>query len=110
MRDARRSGWLSAVNATTGVVAWRYHSTLPLVAAVTPSSGGLLFTADLLGNVLAFNAATGALLASVPTALPVGGGVITYEVSGRQYVATAAGMTGNFATPKANTAVVVLGI
>lgn len=109
-RDTERSGWLSAVNATTGTVAWRYHSTLPLVAAVTPTSGGVLFTADLLGNILAFNAATGAVLASVGTALPVGGGIITYEASGRQYVAVAAGMTGNFATPQANTAIVVLGI
>jgi alcohol dehydrogenase (cytochrome c) len=108
--DAARSGWLNAVNATTGTIVWQYHSTLPLVAAVTPTSGGVLFTADLLGNVLAFNAATGAQLASVPTALPVGGGVITYAVSGRQYVAVAAGLTGNFETPKANAAIVILGI
>jgi alcohol dehydrogenase (cytochrome c) len=108
--DAMRSGWLYAVDATTGSVAWRYHSTLPLLAGVTPTSGGLVFTADLLGNVLAFDATSGALLASVATGFPTGGGVASYEVSGKQYVAVAAGMTGNFKTPSVNSEIVILGL
>jgi alcohol dehydrogenase (cytochrome c) len=108
--DTTRSGWLYAVNATTGSVAWRYHSTLPMLAGVTPTSGGLVFTADLLGNVLAFDATSGALLASVSTSLPTGGGVISYEVAGKQYVAVAAGMTGNFKTPSVNSEIVILGL
>jgi alcohol dehydrogenase (cytochrome c) len=111
VKDSARSGWLSAVNASTGAVLWNYHSTLPLLAGVTPTSGGLVFTADLLGNVLAFNASSGALLRKVATGLPVGGGVISYAVSGKQYVAVAAGMydTG-FTTTKVNPAIVVLGL
>jgi len=93
--DAAQSGWLNAVNALTGVSVWRYHSTAPLIAGVTPTAGGLVFTGDLLGNILAFNAGSGNILASVPTGLPVGGGVITYEVNGTQYVAAVAGITSD---------------
>jgi alcohol dehydrogenase (cytochrome c) len=108
--DAKRSGWLYAVDAKTGTVAWRYHSTLPMLAGVTPTSGGLVFTADLLGNVLAFNATSGALLKTVGTGLPTGGGVASYEVDGKQYIAVAAGMTGNFKTPAVNSEIVILGL
>jgi glucose dehydrogenase len=108
--DSAKSGWLSAVNATSGSVVWRYHSALPLVAGVTPTSGNLLFTADLAGNLLAFNATSGALLSAVPTGLPVGGGVLTYEVSGKQYVAVAAGMSSaSYGATSASSAIVVLG-
>lgn len=111
VKDTTRSGWLSAVDATTGAVLWNYHASLPLVAGVTPTSGGLVFTADLAGNVLAFDAAAGTVLATVPTGLPVGGGVVSYEVSGTQYVAVAAGMSSaNFQTPNVNSSIVVLGL
>ncbi len=108
--DATQSGWLYAVDATTGKPRWTYHSTTPLVAGVTPTAGGLLFTADLTGNVLAFNAATGTLLAKVATGLPVGGGVISYEVAGTQYVAVAGGLNspGEFGTPTTKPQLVVL--
>jgi len=110
-RDPKVSGWLSAVNATTGAVAWTYHATLPLLAGVTPTAGGLVFTADLSGNVLAFNAASGALLATVSTGMPVGGGVISYAVNGVQYVAVAAGMaSSSFGTGNPASAIVILGI
>jgi alcohol dehydrogenase (cytochrome c) len=111
VKDPTQTGWLSAVNATTGKTIWNYHSTHPLVAGVTPTAGGLVFTADLSGNVLAFNAATGALLQTVATGLAVGGGVISYEVGGTQYVAVAAGMTSsNFGTPAANSEIAILGL
>ncbi len=111
VKDAAQSGWLNAVNATTGAMAWRYHSSKPLVAGVTPTAGGIVFTADLLGNVLALNAASGVLLQSIATGLPVGGGIVTYAVGGTQFVAVAAGMvSGNFGTPQNNSAVIVLGL
>jgi alcohol dehydrogenase (cytochrome c) len=109
--DATKSGWLRAVDAVTGTQRWQYHATLPLLAGVTPTAGGLVFTGDLLGNVLAFNAASGALLATVPIHSAVGGGVISYEISGTQYVAVAAGLSsGTFQTPDANAEIVVLGL
>ncbi len=109
--DATQSGWLYAVDATTGAPQWKYHSTAPLVAGVTPTAGGLVFTADLLGNVLAFNAKSGTLLAKIPTGLPAGAGVIAYEVAGKQYVAVAAGMTSSeFSTPTVKPQLLVLSL
>ena len=41
---------------------------------------------------MAFDAADGKMLFKHSTGQPVGGGVITYSVKGKQYVAVAAGM------------------
>ena len=91
--QSERSGWLYAVDADTGNVLWKYHAPQPMVAAVTPTAGGLVFTGDLDGNFLAFDAATGDILFKAKAGGPIGGGVITYTVDGKQYVAVAAGMT-----------------
>jgi alcohol dehydrogenase (cytochrome c) len=90
--DPHRRGWLTAVDAEDGHVLWRYESPTPLVAGVTATAGGLIFTADLHGDVLALDARTGAVQFRHNVGAPVGGGVITYAVDGRQYVAVAAGM------------------
>ena len=57
-----------------------------------PTAGGLVFTGDLRGNLLAFDAATGKILFRSKAGGPIGGGVITYALGGKQYVAVAAGM------------------
>jgi outer membrane protein assembly factor BamB len=43
-------GWLTAVDAATGQVRWRYRSDSPMLAAVTTTSAGVLFTAKLPGT------------------------------------------------------------
>jgi alcohol dehydrogenase (cytochrome c) len=90
--DTMRSGWLTAVDAESGEIRWRYKSAVPMVAGVTATAGGLILTGDLKGDVLAFDAATGTLLWQDATGLPIGGGVVTYQAAGRQYVAVAAGL------------------
>ena len=90
--DSVRSGWVTALDAETGAVRWRFRSPTPMVAGVTPTAGGLVFTGDLHGDVLALDAATGAVRWRWSTSLPIGGGVMTYLAGGRQYVAVAAGM------------------
>jgi len=87
-----KSGWLTAIDAATGKPRWQYHSNQPMVAGVTPTAGGLIFTGDFNGDLLAFDAATGKLLFKGATGGPIGGGVVTYAIEGRQYVAVAAGM------------------
>lgn len=87
-----RMGWLTSVDADNGRVLWQYRSPLPLAAAITPTAGGLLFTGDLEGNLLVFDAANGNMLYTNKAGGPVGGGVITYSIGGKQYVAVAAGM------------------
>jgi alcohol dehydrogenase (cytochrome c) len=63
-----------------------------LVAAVTPTAGGVLLTGDTKGNFLAFDAANGHVLLQKNLGDPIGGGVVTYMRGGRQYVAVAGGM------------------
>lgn len=90
--DSTRHGWLTAVDAEDGSVRWRYASPTPLVAGVTATAGGLVFTGDLTGRVLAFDAGRGVLLWEGDTGQPIGGGVVSYAVRGRQYVAVASGL------------------
>jgi alcohol dehydrogenase (cytochrome c) len=82
---------VTAINADDGTVKWKYDSPTPMVAGITATGGGLVFTADLNGDALAINAADGKVLWKQNTGAPVGGGVITYLAGGKQYVALATG-------------------
>ena len=79
-----------------------------MVAAITKTGGGLVLTADLNGDALAFNAADGKVLWKQNTGAPVGGGVITYLARNKQYVAIAAGITSMSWQTKAGNANVVV--
>jgi alcohol dehydrogenase (cytochrome c) len=96
VRDATSQGWITAVDASTGDVKWRYRSTRPMVGAVTTSAGGLVMTGELTGDFLVLDAATGAELYRFNTGGPIGAGVVTYEVAGRQYIAVASGSPSSF--------------
>jgi len=84
-------GWVTALDAVSGKPRWQYHSASPIVAGVTPTAGGVVFTGDIEGNFLALESATGKLLFKQATGGSVAGGVVTYSVAGRQYVATTSG-------------------
>jgi alcohol dehydrogenase (cytochrome c) len=84
-------GWLTAVDAHDGSVRWRYHSPLPMVAAVTTTAGGLVFTGEQTGDFDAFDAASGKELYRFYTGGGMFGGVATYAVNGKQYVAVTSG-------------------
>jgi alcohol dehydrogenase (cytochrome c) len=88
------SGWINAVDPKSGTIAWRVKWPTPMYAAVTPTAGDVLFTGDLSGNFLALDARNGKTLYSFDTGGPIAGGVITYEVNGKQYVAVASGSSG----------------
>jgi alcohol dehydrogenase (cytochrome c) len=96
--DAREKakGWLTAFNAATGKEVWKYASRTPLVAAVTATSGGVLFTGDLNNDFLVLNARTGEVLYRFNTGGSIGGGTVTYELNGKQYVAIASGTVSAF--------------
>ena len=101
-------GWLTAVDADTGRVRWKFKSATPMVAAVTPTAGGLVFTGDLRGDLLALDAETGNVIWRNPTGAPMGGGIISYQTSGHQRIAVAAGMSANnWPLPKTNARVIV---
>ncbi len=89
--EEARTGWLSAIDVESGEVKWRYHSPTPMVSGVTTTAGGLVISGELTGNLLLMDASSGNILHSVNTGAPVGGGIVTYEVEGRQYIATNSG-------------------
>ncbi|HEY6255181.1 MAG TPA: PQQ-binding-like beta-propeller repeat protein [Xanthobacteraceae bacterium] len=89
-------GWLTAFDAATGKEIWKYASRTPLVAGVTATSGGVLFTGDLNNNFLALNAKTGKVLYRFNTGGTIGGGTVTYERNGKQFVAIASGSVSAF--------------
>ena len=94
--DSTSHGWLTAVDAATGAVRWRYRSEQPMVAGVTTTAGGVAFTGENTGDFLALDVATGRELYRFNTGGGMGGGIITYAVKGRQYVAAASGRGGFF--------------
>jgi alcohol dehydrogenase (cytochrome c) len=93
---SRSQGWITAVDAATGAVRWKYRSPRPMVAAVTTTAGGVLFSGELTGDFMVLDAATGDVLYRFNTGGPMGGGIITYAVNGKQYVAAASGSPSNF--------------
>jgi PQQ-dependent dehydrogenase (methanol/ethanol family) len=103
------SGWTNAVDPVSGKMAWRVKWPAPMYAALTPTAGNALFTGDLLGNFLALDARDGKTLYSFDTGGPIAGGVITYEVKGRQYVAVASGHSGGSIPLTGSTTVVIFG-
>jgi alcohol dehydrogenase (cytochrome c) len=90
---AKAYGWTTAIDPSTGRARWHIKMATPMVAALTPTAGGLVFTGDLNGNLLALDATSGKLLYHYDTKNAIAGGVITYRAGGKQYVAAAAGNT-----------------
>ena len=85
------TGWVTAVNADTGAVRWKYHDAAPVLAGVTPTAGGIVMTGDNSGNFLVFDSGSGRLLFKYATGGALAGGVVTYARKGRQYVAYTSG-------------------
>ena len=101
------NGWINAVDPKTGTMAWRVKWPTPMYAAITPTAGDVLFTGDLSGNFIALDARDGKTLYSFDTGGPIAGGVITYEVKDKQYVAVASGSSGG-SIPVTGSATVVI--
>ena len=108
--DKTKKGWLTAVDADTGAVRWKFESATPMVAAVTPTAGGLVFTGDLNGDLIAFDAASGNVLHRISTQQPVGGGIVTYKNGDKQLVAVAAGLNSFVFGVKGQPVLLVFGL
>lgn len=89
---AQASGWLTSFDAENGSVRWKYQAPRPILAAVTPTAGGVVFAADMGGQLYAFDAATGRVLWQTNSGQSTGGGIVTYVAGGRQLVGVASGM------------------
>ncbi|HXS28395.1 MAG TPA: PQQ-binding-like beta-propeller repeat protein, partial [Steroidobacteraceae bacterium] len=75
---APATGWVTAVDADTGAVRWKYHDAAPVLAGVTPTAGGIVMTGDNAGNFLVFDSGSGKLLFNYPTGGALAGGLVTY--------------------------------
>ena len=87
----KAKGWTYGVDAATGKTAWSRQSATPMVAGLTPTAGDVLFTGDLDGNFLVLDSQSGKTLYSFNTGGGIAGGLSTYLVGGKQYVAAATG-------------------
>lgn len=85
-------GWLTAFDAETGTVKWKYQAPHPMLAGVTPTAGGLVFAADLGGQIYSMDADNGKILWQTNAGQSTGGGIVSYMAGGRQLIGVASGM------------------
>jgi alcohol dehydrogenase (cytochrome c) len=105
------AGWVYAADADTGVWKWRLKSNYPIVGAVTPTAGGLVFFGDTGGNFYALDVSNGHKLWGQKIGGAIAGGVITYTANGQQKVAATTGLTNPAWPVKIATAkIVILGL
>jgi alcohol dehydrogenase (cytochrome c) len=104
-------GWLTAIDASTATIRWRYKSLRPMVAAVTVTSADLLFTGELGGDFLVLDARDGSVVFRYHIGGAMGGGIVTYQVAGKQYVAVMSGTATYFwGTPPAPATVTIFAV
>ncbi len=89
---ANARGWVTAYDAENGSVRWKFQAPRPILAGVTPTAGGVVFAADMGGELYALDAASGQQLWQTNTGQSTGGGIITYSAGGRQLLGVASGM------------------
>jgi glucose dehydrogenase len=104
-------GWLTAIDALSRTAQWRYQSSRPMVAAVTATSADLVFTGELNGDVIVLDGRDGSVLYRSKTGGAISGGIVTYQVGGKQYVAVTSGAATRFwRVPPASATVVVFSL
>ena len=64
------------------------------MAGVTTTSGNLVFAGETTGDFIALDATSGDVLYRFNTGGGIGGGIVTYALGGKQYVAVASGPSG----------------
>jgi alcohol dehydrogenase (cytochrome c) len=87
-------GLFTAVDLSTGKIAWQNRVADPMIGGALATAGGLVFTGTKDKQVLAFDAKTGRQLWRYQANAGVNAPPVTYTAGGRQFVAVAAG--GNY--------------
>jgi alcohol dehydrogenase (cytochrome c) len=85
------SGYLSAIDPSTGQEKWRFRNEHPMTASVLATAGDLVFAGDPAGIFRAFNASSGDLLWQFTCGSGHHSSPSTYTVDGRQFLAVPVG-------------------
>lgn len=89
-------GVLAAVDVGTGKLRWKVEGPGPMLANVTATSGGVVFAGDLRGTLYAVDADNGSVLLRRQLPASAGGGIFTYAIDGKQYLAVMSGSVSGF--------------
>ncbi|PYN93468.1 MAG: PQQ-dependent dehydrogenase, methanol/ethanol family [Candidatus Rokuibacteriota bacterium] len=90
---AEQAGVLRAFDVNQNKVVWEWSNRTPLISHTLSTAGDLVFQGTAEGKVVAVNAKDGQELWSFNLGTPQSGGIISYAVDGKQYIAIAAGGT-----------------
>lgn len=85
--DDPGGGWVMGVDVSSGKIRWRYKTPAPVISGITPTAGGVTFVGDTAGALYIFRTEDGKLLRTIKLGGAIAGGIITYRVRGKQYVA-----------------------
>ena len=91
--EAASSGAVLALDPATGAVKWRFPMTDVTDSGILTTASDLLFTGGREGYFQALDARTGALVWKANLGAQIINAPITYEIDGKQYVATASGLS-----------------
>ena len=86
-----RWGLLSAIDLSSGEIAWQHKTSQPLVGGVLATAGGLLFCGEGDGKFVAYHSQTGQSLWQYQSDYGVNAPPITYQVNGEQYISVVSG-------------------
>jgi len=89
--NEKPSGTFTAVNVTTGKIAWAHNMSTPMIGGATATSGNIVFTGDQHGNLYAFEAKTGKQLWTGNLGLAFGSAPVIYTIAGKEYILAAVG-------------------
>ena len=87
-------GNVSAIDLSTGKIAWQVKTEQPMMGGITSTAGGLVFTGEGNGWFKAYDAKTGTVLWQFYCGAGVNSAPSVFSVNGEEFIAVAAG--GNF--------------
>ena len=82
-----------AMDPTTGEAKWKFNMTDVTDSGIVTTASDLLFTGGREGYLQILDARNGTLLWKTNLGAQILNGPVTYEVAGKQYVATIAGLS-----------------
>lgn len=84
-------GWITSIDASSGDVRWKYKTDAAVIGAVLPTAGGLVFAGDTNNKLYVFDSHSGEVVAHKTLLGSVGGGIISYSLNSRQFIALTVG-------------------